>query len=606
MPLSAVARLFGDVAAALRPPKRLSYSQWAAENFRLSAANAAPGRFRPWKFQRGILDAFGDPLIERISVIKAARTGYTTSLVAGIGATAANDPSPIMLLMPTDDDARGIVVDEIDPAFRETPALKGIMNVGRFDGRNTLTQRVLRGGGSLKIISARAPRNLRRHTVKILYCDEVDGMEVTNEGDPIKLAENRTISFADRKIVAGSTPKDEATSIIAKRYEESDQRIFETPCIHCDVPFEIEWEHLHWTRGQPETVVCMCPHCGAEIKERFKPQMVEAGEWRALRPEVKGHAGFRLSALVSQFANAAWPKLVAEFEKAEKNGPADLQVFYNTVLGRVWSTSISYIGENQLLARCEDFGIAWDHENSRWREDIPEDVAFITAGVDVQPDRLEIVLIGWSQRHRYILGHQVIRGSALLDSTWEELDALLATTWKHPLGAQIGVEAACIDSGDGNMTQRVYDYCERTQGRRIVAIKGDEGPRPVLKASTKKRARRTATLYIVGVDQVKTDILVSLPLERDQPLSFRFGNVLEEDFFVQLTAERRELKYKQGRPTVVFTRIQNRRAEGLDCTVYGIAAKHLCHFDFDRRYAELKGRPVARASLKDAVAKLHG
>lgn len=602
--MSAVDALFADVAKSLLPPPVLSYSEWAEEHFRLPSSSAAAGRFRPWKFQRGILDAIGDGTIERVSIIKSARTGFTVSLVAAIGAIAANDPSPIILLMPTDDDARGIAVDEIDPAFRDTPALRGLMPVGRYDGRNTLTHRVLMGGGSLKILSARAPRNLRRHTAKVLYCDEVDGMEATAEGDPIKLAEKRTTSFPDRKIVIGSTPTLDGTSIVSKRYEESDQRIFEVPCIHCHTPFELLWEHLDWKRGDPESVRCICPHCNESIEEKYKPQMVEAGEWRATLPHRKGHAGFRLNALISQFANASWPKLVEEYELAEKNGPTDMQVFHNTVLGKVWSSSIDHVTENQLLARREEFGIAWDMVRGRWREDVPEDVAYITAGVDVQGDRFEVVFVGWSRVHRWVLGHHVVRGSVLLQSTWDELDATLGTVWEHPLGGQIGVAAACIDSG--NFTQRVYDYCEIVQSRKIVAVKGDEGPRPIMKASTRRRRNRTAPLYIVGVDQLKTDILMTLPLEKSEAQSFRLSDVLDEDFFIQLTSERRELKIKNGKPEVAFVRIGNRKAEALDCVVYGLAAKQLCRFDFDNRYEELRGEQVKRPSLKDISARLHG
>lgn len=596
-------RLFAEVAKSLRPPPQLTYSGWAEEHFRLPTSSASPGRFRPWKFQREPLDTIGDPTIERVSIIKSARTGFTVSLVAGIAAIAANDPAPIILLMPTDDDARGIAVDEIDPAFRDTPVLRGLMPVGRYDGRNTLTHRVLLGGGSLKILSARAPRNLRRHTAKILYCDEVDGMEITSEGDPIKLAEKRTTSFPDRKIVMGSTPTNENTSIIKKRYEESDKRIFEIPCVHCGTFFELLWDHLKWTRGDYESVVAVCPHCKGEIEERYKPQMVEAGEWRATAPEVKGHAGFRINALVSQFSNASWVKLVEEYEKADKNGAEDMQVFVNTVLGQPWSVAVDYVDENQLLSRRENFGIAWDHDKSEWRQDIPEDVAYITAGVDVQPDRLEKVLLGWSLKHRYILGHHVIRGNVLDQTTWDELDAVLSTTWKHPLGADIGITAACVDSG--YMTQRVYDFCEPRQGRRIVPIKGDDGPRPILKASGARRRNRTDTLYIAGVDQLKTDIMITLPKEPAEKSSFRFSNDLDEEFFVQLTSEKREVQLKQGRPTVVFVPVPNRRSEGLDCTVYAIAAKQLCRFEFGKRYEELKRRQIVSSSLRDSVARLH-
>jgi phage terminase large subunit GpA-like protein len=48
--------------------------------------------------------------------------------------------------------------------------------------------------------------------VRILVMDEVDGMEPTAEGSPIRLAEGRTTQFDDRKIIIGSTPVFEESS----------------------------------------------------------------------------------------------------------------------------------------------------------------------------------------------------------------------------------------------------------------------------------------------------------------------------------------------------------------------------------------------------------
>ncbi len=48
-----------------------------------------------------------------------------------------------------------------------------------------------------------------------------------------------------------------------------------------------------------------------------KSAMVEGGSWRATAPHVKGHAGFRLNALVSTLANASWGKLAQEFVEVE-------------------------------------------------------------------------------------------------------------------------------------------------------------------------------------------------------------------------------------------------------------------------------------------------
>lgn len=606
MSLLSLRALSKGVAQALRPPEALLLSEWAAKNFRLSSAvSAQPGRYRPWKFQKGILDAIGDPLIERVSVIKSARTGYTTSLVAAIGGASVNDPGPMILLMPTDDDARGIAKDEIDPAFRDTPILRGVMRSGRLDNRNTLTQRTMQGGGSLKILSSRAPRNLRRHTARYLFCDEVDGMMVTAEGDPLKLAEMRTLSYADRKLVFGSTPTDEATSLIINKYGESDQRVFELPCWHCEELFELMWEHIDWKTGRPDTAVAICPSCGCSIEEKHKPELVEAGDWRAQAPEVQGHAGFRMNSLISLFSNASWAKLVSEYEIADRAGNSEMQVFYNTVLGKVWSNAVGYVGENALMARAENFGLYWDSDLDRWRQDIPQEVAYITAGVDVQPDRLEVSLIGHSKDARFSLGHTIFYGDARQDLVWDELLDLLTHKWRHPLGGEIEVSATGVDSGDGNMTQVVYDFCERVQQHRIFAIKGAAGPRKVIEASKAVRRNRTAPLYIVGVDQVKTDIGIALSQENMDKGALRFSAALPEEYFIQLTSERRVLQYKLGRPQVTFEPIGNRRHEALDCMVYGLAVRGLLKLNYEERYEMLKAPKKTGSSLSEALESLH-
>src|ERR1700723_3347987 len=85
--------------ALLRPPPRLTLSAWAEKHFVLAdGSSARPGRFRLWPFQREILDAIGDPEIERVTVVKPTRVGYTKCLVAGIGATADLAPCAMILL----------------------------------------------------------------------------------------------------------------------------------------------------------------------------------------------------------------------------------------------------------------------------------------------------------------------------------------------------------------------------------------------------------------------------------------------------------------------------------------------------------------------------
>lgn len=612
----AVAELRKALAKALLPPEDIKYSEWARRYFHLSGTSAAKGRFKPWKFQRGILDEIGNMAMPRVSIMKSIRTGYSVSLTAGIGATQANDPCPMILYLPREEDCRRFAVEEIEPAFDASPALRGLMETGRFNSRSTLTHRTMIGGGSLKILGANSPVNFRAHSARIVKFDELDAMKITPEGTPYELGASRIMGSPDGRIIAGSTPTGGQFSMINQLFDESDQRIFEVVCYECNDAFEMMWENVDWIRGKARTTtVVNCPCCGSSLEERFKPQMVEDGDWRSTKPEVEGHAGFRMNSLISLFTSMSWWRLAETYEEAERAGPQKMQVFFETRLGKVWSNSVDRVNEKTLMARAEDFGIQWDNELSRWRQDIPEAVAYITCGVDVQQNRLEATLVGHSPDNTYVLGHHVIYGDARLSATWDELLSFLQTEWKHPLGANIGVSSACVDSGDGNMTEQVYEFCERVQGSKIVAIKGVGGEdKKILRVSTGEKSpkykRFRAPLYLVGVDQVKTFLMTGFPLENFEKQSIRFSNSLDEEWFSQLTSEQRETQViksgtLKGRTKIAFVPVGNRRHEALDCTVYGFAARFLLNINYEKRYQELRETTVNNISLSDIVGGIH-
>jgi phage terminase large subunit GpA-like protein len=266
---------------SLLPPVKLKLSEWLEKNIRLpEGITALPGPIRLWPYQREIADAIGDPEIERVSLCKGVRVGFSTLVNGAIGSFAVNDPAPMMLLLPTESDCRDAIVSDIDPLFDASPALRGQLSADNSDEtslRNTLVSRRF-PGGFLKVVAARSPRNLRRHTIRVLFADEVDGMEKTAEGSPLRLAERRTMTFPNRKIVVGSTPTLTDTSNVLRSYAESDQRIYECPCPTCGAFTEILWRHIEWKEGEPETAAFRCPHCNDLISERLKPQMVESGE----------------------------------------------------------------------------------------------------------------------------------------------------------------------------------------------------------------------------------------------------------------------------------------------------------------------------------------
>lgn len=562
-----------QVLRALIPPPRLRLSEWIEREIVLpDGVSALPGPVRLWPFQREIADAIGDAEIERVTLVKPVRVGFTTLLTSALASFVANEPAPILCLLPAEADCRDYMVSDIEPIFGASPALAAALSDEQDEsGRNTLLSRRF-PGGSLKVVAAKAPRNLRRHNVRVLFMDEADGMESTAEGSPILLAERRTMSFPDRKIVLGSTPVHDEISHVLRAYAQSDARIYEVPCPECGAMSELMWPDIVWDAGAPETARWRCPHCAAEVSERNKPEMVAAGQWRATQPHVRGHAGFRMNALISLHTNAAWGKLAVEFVQA-KDDPTTLQTFVNTILGQGWRSAGDELAEDELMARAEPFGLAA----------VPAEVLAVTVGVDVQHDRLEVTYLGWTEGGvALVLGHLVIWGQYDAEETWAELDGLIGARFPHALGEKIGVDACAIDAGDGVSMHHVTAFATPRTRRKVLAIKGAPGNRPMIEraGSTTKTGAR---LWIIGVDTVKQQLFGRLA----QAGSFRFSADLPPVWFEQLASERSVVRYTRGQLTRSFVRIPGRRAEALDCVVYAFAARGLLNLDYDQRRADL-------------------
>lgn len=564
-----------NALAALRPPADMATADWIEANIFLpQTASALPGRMHLWSYQRGICDALDDPEIERISVLKSARIGYTALLSGIIASYVANAPAPILAVQPTADDARDYAVD-VEQIFEASPSLRGLLtDESDESGRSTMLARRF-AGGSLKFLAAKSPRNLRRHTAKVLIADEIDGWEVSQEGDPLELATMRTLTFRDRKILAGSTPVFDFGPA-TRLYQQSDQRIFEVPCPSCGEFSAIKWADLRWKDGAPDSVHWVCPLHGCVVEEKHKTTMVAAGRWRATAPEVKGHAGFKINALISPHYNARWPKLVAEFLQA-KQTPETLQTFTNLVLGEPWQAEGEDLDQHELYSRREPFTL----------QTLPPEVLWITAGVDCQDDRLECTIMAHTETDWLVLDHRILWGPIDGEAVWEDLDSILRESWQHPNGAMIRIDACAIDSGDGGHNAAVMAFCRPRFGRRVIPIKGIAGfARPVFE----KSHTRGNHLWLVGVDAAKSQIFTRLA--RNQGL--RFGEALTPSYFEQLASERRVVRYVRGKPEARFERIKGKRAETLDSTVYAMAIRALLNQRLDLRAAELASAAAPR------------
>lgn len=558
-----------EALAALRPPPKLRLSDWIESHVFLPSSLAAqPGRMRLWTPQREIADSIGDDTVERVTILKSARVGATQLMVGALGHFVQNDPAPVLCVVPAEADARHLVVSVVEPTFSESPALRAA-RAADTAGRDTMLHRQF-SGGSLTVVSARAPRNLRARTARVLFADEIDAYELSagTEGDPVELAMRRTMTFGNRKIVLASTPVDAETSRILRAFDQSDQRVFEVPCPACGAFQEILWADIRWEPDKPETAHWRCPACEARVEDRQKPQMVAQGRWRATAPNVEGHRGYKLTSLTSTLPNATWPRLAAEFLQA-KRSPTTLKPWLNTVLGEPWR------GEGDDLDGT-DFGAL---QRPFSLDSVPPKALVLTVGADVQQDRVEATFCGWTREgDMWVLGHEVVWGSPTENETWAEVDDLLKRQFRHPAGGVLNVDAAVIDSG--NWADAVYAFCRPRTGRRVLPGKGVSGfHRTALSFSTSRNTR----LAIIGIDGVK----LALHQRLAHGETILFSDQLSGDYFDQIRAERLVTKFSRGRPIRVWDVISGRRNEALDTLVYAYAARQLVGMDLDRRKADL-------------------
>ena len=597
-----------DALEGFRPPEKLTLSQWADKFAFLSAESSAEaGRWHTLPYQKGIMDAVTDPRVEQITVMKSARVGYTKILNHAIAFHIHQDPCPIMLIQPTIEDAQGYSKEEIAPMLRDTPVLAGLVSDAKAkDGANTILQKQF-PGGTLSLVGANSPRGFRRVSRRVVLFDEVDGYPPSagTEGDQIKLGIRRSEYYWNRKIIAGSTPTVKDFSRIERMFGETDQRRYFVPCPDCNHKQYLKWANMRWSDNDPSTAAYCCESCGVLIPHSKKRWMVENGEWLATAPGNGRHIGFHIWAAYSYSPNATWPHLVEEFLEAKTN-PEALKTWVNTVLGETWEEDYaSKIGADALLERCEAYE----------PDVLPAGALALTAGVDVQDNRLAVSVWGWGRDEEgWLIHHQEIFGDPARAEVWKQLDEVVLREWPHELNGKLRPDVVAIDSG-GHMTNEVYQYARERGRQGVVAIKGSSqrGKPPIGKASkvdlnsAGKSLKRGASVYPVGGDTIKTTLFGRLRHNEIGPGFLHFHNETGTEYFEQLTAEKQALRFVKGFQVREWVKKPSARNEALDCLVYAYAALNLMYQRYDRRtiWDQLERRleqPTAPLRSKKAAA----
>ncbi len=526
------------------------------------------------------MDACADPSVNEVVVMSCSQVGKTETLLNTIGYYIAYEPAPILMVQPTLEMARSWSQDRLATMVRDTPIITNkVADVKSRDSGNTTLHKTFEGG-HITACGANSPASLASRPIKIVLCDEVDRYPTTAgaEGDPVLLAKRRSATFWDSKLIMTSTPTVSGSSRIESAYENSDQRKFYVPCIHCKHSHILEWKNVKWEKDRPDTAVIECPKCNETMDNSDRIRTISKGHWKAQK-KFAGVAGFHLSGLYSPWVSLE--EAVTEFLMAKKM-PETLRVFVNTYLGESWEDAGERIDDLQIFKRREEYTV-------------PEEVLVITAGVDIQDDRIEMEVVGWGKdEESWSLDYIIINGDPSAPSIWNELDTHLSKVYNCIDKTQMKIISTCIDAG--HHTNQVYKFCKPRLARRIFAIKGQAGEGKTIIGRSSRNNIMRCPLFPVGVDTAKELIYSRLNIKDAGAGYCHFPMKYDEEYFRQLTAEKIVTKYRRGfkRREWVLMRSRN---EALDCRVYSMAALSVLNVDFKMLFKNKKAQTEKQSKV---------
>jgi phage terminase large subunit GpA-like protein len=524
--------------------------------------------------------------------MKGAQIGGTEAGNNWVGYIIDQAPGPLLVVQPTVEMGKRWSKGRLAPLIEDTPCLRGKIKDPRSrDSGNTVQSKEFQGG-IVVVTGANSAVGLRSMPVRYLFLDEVDAYpgDADGEGDPVSLAIQRTATFARRKVLLVSTPTIQGVSRIEMEYENSDQRQFHLPCPHCGEMQVLTWPQVQF--DDQNGAYYKCISCTKKIEEFEKTEMLKNGKWIA-KHENRAVAGFHISSLYSPVGWFSWQQAVINFKQAQKNETL-LKVWVNTTLGEPWVDRGESPDWERLYERAEDYT----------RGVIPSDGLVLTAGVDVQKDRLECEIVAWGLgKESWSVDYVVIPSPPSSPEAWQRLKNLLDTTFQFE-NSNDGLQISMMAVDAGYATQEVYNWVRQQSPYRVMAVKGTDKMLVPLGSPSRvevniggRKLSRGVKLWPVGVSILKSELYSwlrqSRPIDSENQGMVGFAHFPKYDpeYFKQLTAEQLVTKTVKGYAKREWQKLRERN-EALDCRVYARAASLAIGMDrwLPKQWAQLQKR----------------
>lgn len=560
------ALFINTIKATLKKPEKLTVSQWAEKYRVLDESSNFSGKWSNdiTPYLVGIMDAFNDPYIQEINFCKPTQVGGTEAMLNMLGWIIMDNPSPTMIVYPSDDLAKDTSNDRIKPSLSKTPEIKE-----RFYENSSKELNLKFRGMRIYLRGSGSPGKLASKSIKYLFFDEIDKMDGASrkEASPYNLAKERTRTFTySKKIYTCSTPTLK-TNYVWQIHEDADeQRKYFVPCPHCGEYITFVFKQIRFPEGKEgmtnaeraKDAVYVCQKCGCVITDRDKIKMLRKGEWRDVKKNCVGRprkVSFWLNALYSRFLT--WAEIALEFLDS-KDDPEQLQNFVNSWLAEPW--------EDTKLKTNADLVLERQTESAEFV--VPDWAKMLTAGVDVQENCLYWTIRAWGN---YMTSQNIAHGQAF---SFVELEKIMNLEYRMQNGSPMLVSLALIDSGYN--ADSVYDFCVGNSDWALPS-KGSSNPmNSHYKFSTvNKSGSKAFGMNLVLIDTGKyKDMIAGRMRKQNGNGAWMVYAGCDREYAEQVTAEHKvNVRTNNGKMKQEWVQ-KTSHADNhyLDCEVYAMAA----------------------------------
>ncbi len=588
-----------------------------------TSARPGPYRFSVTPYMREPTEALSDyTYITEIAMIKATQTGGTEALINHELYCIKHGIGPCLYVTSDDNlagehmekrisvgiDASGLQENIQPPVIRKS-------NKGTGDSRRAKSYR----GTFLRAIGSRSESKLSSFPIRVIHMDEVDKYPISliGGGSAIEAAVRRADGYgALKKIFYISTPKNKATSRIEPLFLQGDARYYHVPCPKCGFLQRLLWSQIKWSKNQdgeldirmdhdgkllnsPVWHECANPECKNKMKDYQKYSFMQEknhggkAEWRPSKQSDR--PGLRSYHINGLYGFRSWIDIVLQWCSIQ--GDIDLLFSFTTdVLAESFHQKIDKPDRHFLAARAEsDF----------LRGDVNRKVKAITAGIDVHADRLEMSLIGWTdKRESWTIDHLIYQGitSDADDDCFNVLEEQLKKDYFRTDGSKLKINIALIDAAFN--TAAVMHFCERFSHygdqNKLQGVYPCFGKLTLSEIVKEHKSTISVPEILLADQRLKREIYTNLKRKVPaaghayQPGFCHFPIDFSEDFYKQLTAEEvKETSNSKGVTSILIANTRQARNEALDCHKMALGALYylfLKYFELQNAHRKLRKR----------------